>query len=92
MRGSPGGDGAMHVLATAAAIAACWSLAALGLFVGFTGLAALRGRLEAVPFFPAAARAGGWRRSAVVVMEISSILVGAGMALAGVYLAFSTVY
>ena len=82
----------MNVIATAVVIAACWSLAALGLFVGFTGLAALRGRLDAVPFFPAAARAGGWWGSAVVVMEITSMLVGAGMVLAGVYLAFSTIY
>jgi hypothetical protein len=82
----------MDVVATAVLIVACWSVAALGLFVGFTGLAALRGRLEAVPFFPAAARAGGWRRSAVVVMEITSMLVGAGMVLAGAYLAFSTIY
>jgi hypothetical protein len=82
----------MDVVATAVLIVACWSLAALGLFVGFTGLAALRGRLEAVPFFPAAARAGGWQRSAVVVMEITSMLAGTGMVLAGAYLAFSTIY
>jgi len=82
----------MHVLASAALIAACWSLAALGLFVGFSGLAALRGRAGTVPFAPAVARVPGWQRSAVVVMEVSLMLVGAAMALAGVYLAFSTVY
>ena len=87
-----GGDGVVHVVASAALIVACWSLAALGLFLGFSGLAALRGRAEAVPFAPAAARAHGWQRSAVVVMEISLTLVGAAMALGGVYLAFSTIY
>ena len=82
----------MHVVATAALIAACWSLAALGLFLGFSGLAALRGRAEAVPFAPAAARAPGWQRSAAVAMEVTLMLAGAAMALAGVYLAFSTIY
>jgi hypothetical protein len=81
----------MHVVATAALIAACWSLAALGLFLGFSGLASLRGRAQAVPFAPAS-RARGWQRSVVVVVEISLMFVGAAMALAGVYLAFSTVY
>jgi hypothetical protein len=80
----------MHVLATAALIVACWSLAALGLFLGSSGLAALRGRAEAVPFVPVQAR--GWQRSAVMVMEISLMLVGAAMALVGVYLAFSIIY
>jgi len=82
----------MHVVATAALIAACWSLAALGLFLGFSGFAALRGRAEAVPFAPAGARVRGWQRSAVVAMEISLTLAGAAMALTGVYLAFSTIY
>jgi len=82
----------MHVVATAALIAACWSLAALGLFLGFSGLAALRGRAEAVPFAPAAARARGWQRSAAAAMEVTLMLAGAAMALAGVYLAFSTIY
>lgn len=82
----------MHVVATAAVIVACWSLAALGLFLGFSGLAGLRGRAEAAPFVPAAARARGWQRSAVVAMEITLVVMGASMALAGVYLAFSTIY
>ena len=81
----------MHIVGTAIFIAACWSVVALGLFLGFSGLAALRGRAQAVPFAPAAG-ASGWQRSAVVVIEISLMLVGAAMALAGVYLAFSTVY
>lgn len=82
----------MGIVATGAVIAACWSLAALGIFLGFSGLAALRGRAEAVPFAPAGARVRGWQRSAVVAMEISLVLAGTTMALAGVYLAFSTVY
>ena len=82
----------MHVVATAVAIVACWSLAALGLFLGSSGLAALRGRAEAVPFVPAAARARGWQRSAVAVMEITLMLLGTAMALVGAYLAFSTIY
>ena len=82
----------MHVVATAALIVACWSVAALGLFLGFSGLAALRGRAEAIPFVPAAARARGWQRSAVMAMEITLMLFGVTMALAGVYLAFSTIY
>jgi len=82
----------MHVVATAVLIAACWSLAALGLFLGFSGLAALRGRAQAVPFALAAARARGWQRSAVVAMEVTLMVTGIIMALAGVYLAFSTVY
>jgi hypothetical protein len=82
----------MHVVASAAVIVACWSLAALGIFLGFSGLAALRGRAEAMPFVRAEARASGWQRSAVVAMEITLMLVGATMALTGVYLAFSTIY
>lgn len=82
----------MHILATAALIVACWSLAALGLFLGFSGLAALRGRAEAMPFALAATRVRGWQRSAVMVIEITLMVMGAGMALAGVYLAFSTIY
>ena len=82
----------MDVVATAVLIVACWSLAALGLFLGFSGFAALRGRAEAIPFVPGAARPRGWRRSAVAVMEITLTLAGTAMALAGVYLAFSTIY
>jgi hypothetical protein len=82
----------MHVVASAAVIVACWSLAALGLFMGFSGLAALRGRAEAIPFVPAATRVRGWQRSAVMAMEITLMLFGVTMALAGVYLAFSTIY
>ena len=82
----------MHIVATAALIVACWSLAALGLFLGFSGLAALRGRAEAIPFVPAATRVRGWQRSVVMAMEITLMLFGVTMALAGVYLAFSTIY
>jgi len=82
----------MPVVATAALVVACWSLAALGLFLGFSGLAALRGRAEAVPFVPTTARARGWQRSAAVMAEVTLMLVGAGMALAGVYMVFSTIY
>jgi hypothetical protein len=82
----------VDVIATAVVIAACWSLAALGLFLGFSGFAALRGRAEAVPFVLATARARGWQRSAMAVVEIALMLGGTTMALAGVYLAFSTIY
>ncbi len=82
----------MDVIATAVVIAACWSLAALGLFLGFSGFAALRGRAEAVPFVPATTRARGWQRSAMAVAEIALMLGGTTMALVGVYLAFSTIY
>jgi len=82
----------MHIVATAILIVACWSLAALGLFVGFSGFAALRGRAAAIPFVPAATRVRGWQRSALRGMEITLMLVGAGMALAGIYLVFSTIY
>jgi len=82
----------MHIVATAVLIVACWSLAALGLFLGFSGLAALRGRAGAVPFAPAVAQVPGWQRSAAVGVEITLMLVGTAMALAGVYLAFSTIY
>jgi len=82
----------MHVVATAALIVVWWSLAALGLFLGFSGLAALRGRAEIRPLVPAATGVRGWQRSAVAAMEITLMLVGATMALAGIYLAFSTIY
>jgi len=90
--GLTGDSGLMHIVATAALIVACWSLAALGLFLGFSGLAALSGRAAAMPFVPAATRVRGWQRSALLGMEITLMLVGATMALAGIYLAFSTVY
>jgi hypothetical protein len=82
----------MHVIASAAIIVACWSLAALGLFLGFSGLTALRGRAEAMPFVRAEARANGWQRSAVMAVEITLMVTGTIMALAGVYLVFSTIY
>jgi len=45
-----------------------------------------------MPFALAATRVRGWQRSAVMVIEITLMVMGAGMALAGVYLAFSTIY
>jgi len=82
----------MHVVATAALIVVWWSLAALGLFLGFSVLAALRRRAEIRPLVPAATGVRGWQRSVVAAMEITLMLVGATMALAGIYLAFSTIY
>ncbi len=82
----------MHIVATAALIVAWWSLAALGLFLGFSGLTALRGRAAIRPLVPAVPQVRGWQRSAVVAMEATLMVTGIIMALAGVYLAFSTIY
>jgi hypothetical protein len=82
----------MDTVATAVTIVASWSLAALGLFLGFSGLAALRRRAAIGPLAPATPRVRGWQRSAVVAMEVTLMVTGIVMALAGVYLAFSTIY
>ena len=74
----------MGVVGTALSVWGAWSLAAVGLFLAFSGLGTLLGWNSGIRLIPVAAAARGWRRRAGIALELALLLVGCALVVVGI--------